>query len=459
MDPMTRALQDFQTAFRRFRDDDRKLVFRVDTEPEHLEMLAKSLRVEEWQAENRAPILIFPMAFLKPEEALTQMRLVVLEHYKQLSEGMVQSEQPLPPLEEAPNDGSPLMAFVAALQGFRKAVKAVLDEPIVCWLPTQIGKTSDWHGFVFRMLGLLPLDHVSMLLAGQHHKDLLKALDKLGEQVAVHEFGVDEDESAAYFARLMGPPAAGHAPGTPSGSAAPDVAPPPRPGPPKPDDAQIKAAAEEAGLPPMLVPGKAEELRQHVVAAARAAGAGDEGEALARQQAACNLCEQEGVLLEQALMTMVLAGYQLRFGHDQQAESDYRRAEALAGEVYALPQLSQIRLALGYLLLKAGKKPQAIEAYEQSAAAAAIDSSHLLYFEALRMAGSTYLQAGDKQGAALCWQAAVNRGEQVSSAERGVSSFRDIAGALIDLLNRSGRELEARAVQDQVVGLEAGGAS
>lgn len=227
MDPISRALQDFQTAFRRFRQNDEQLVLSVDTQPEHLEMLAKSLRVEEWQPDNQSPILIFPMPFLKPDDALIQMRLVVLEHYKELQKGMKEQGQILPPLVAEPHLDNPLLAFTSALKAFRHEIRAFLKEPMLCWMPTQVGKPGEWHAFLYKMLGLLPPEKVPMLIAGPPHKDLSKALDVLGAAVAFHPFQIDEDQSADYFTKLMGPPSAGHAPGTPSGSAAPDVVPPP----------------------------------------------------------------------------------------------------------------------------------------------------------------------------------------------------------------------------------------
>ncbi len=458
MDPISQAIDNFQQAFRAFRANGDLHLFRVETEARHVELLIKILRGEEWQSDNVHPLIVFPCAFRETSETLYQMKLLVVQHYGLLQKAFSEQAKSLPDLPLDPSaEEDPLAALVNALDGFVRGTSGHLAAPIVCWLPTEIKKPKAWQKVVTGLRAWMWPNELRLVLATEAKNSRVEYLGIEEDEVASHVFEIDEDANSAYFSTLMGPPSAGRAKGTLSGCAAPDVAPPPRPGPAEPSEQEIKAAAKEADLPPMLTTSEAEVLRTHVLTAARASADGDARKAIGEQKAACGLCSTAGVILEHAMMTLVLANYYLQFKMEEEAELAYREAERLACEAGAFAQISQIRLALGYLYLKNKDYRKAVETYEQAAAPAIIVQSYLLYIEALRLAGTAYLKLDDYDAARLCWLAVVQKGPEVSPSERNLSSFRDVAGALIDLLKNNGLVEQARSVQQLVIEVETTG--
>ncbi|MFQ5570024.1 MAG: hypothetical protein ACE5G0_10140 [Rhodothermales bacterium] len=448
MDPITAAVTDFQAGFRAFRDNEEARVLRVIAGPEQAGMLTRLLRAEEWQPENRSPFLVFDTAYMQSNDAFASMSRVVREHYVLLQEAFEKEGRPLPdmgPVSGVPQD--PENELVANIEAFTEGVCTELSTPLICWLPANMEDPDQWRRAVVRLFGLLWNKGFRFVVADDENEHLTQTLEEIKKEVDVVRFEIDEKEAQDYFKKLLGPASPGRAPGTPSGSAAPDVAPPPRPGPNRPAEEHLRMAAEEAGLPPMLTMEQAEQLRQLVFEAATALGETNEYRALEKQQAACSLCAEAGVTLEEAVMTLLLANYLLQFGREREAEAQYHRAEELAGEAKALPQVAQARMALGYLLLKNKRLDEAAHIYEQAAAAAVVSQSHLLYFESLRMAGTCHLQAGRPYEAMLCWQGAVEKSRDVSPDEVRLSNFLDIAANLIELLRKNGLTEQARSVE------------
>lgn len=451
MDPISKAVAAFQEDFRTFRDDSKARVLRIVAGPEHVRMLTQVLRAEEWHLANRSPFLVFDTAYVNETETFETMTRVVREHYAVLKEALVEQDTTLPDFQlPAGTSPEPVDFLVSHVQAFTKGIEAVLDAPLVCWMPTNVEDPENWGQAVVRLFGPLWDQGYCFVVAGEENAYLAESFGKMGDQVAEVRFEIDEEETQNYFQKLMAQPSAGRAPGTMPGAAAPDVAPPPRPGPPQPTDEEIRAVAEEMGLPPMLTPAQAEQLRLFVFEAAQGAGNKDEQLTLEKQKAACDLCAQAEVKLEHAMMTMLLANYLLQFGREAEAEAEFRQADELAGEAGALPQVAQARMALAYLLLKNNRLAEAADRYEQAAAAAAIGESNLLYIECLRMAGTCHLQAGRPHEAMLCWQAAVERGRDASTDEVRLSNFLDVSARLIELLRRNALHDQARSVEQLV---------
>src|SRR5690606_23649226 len=118
---------------------------------------------------------------------------------------------------------------------------------------------------------------------------------------------------------LPGPARAGAA--WPRGVLAPD-----RPGPPPPTEEQRAEAEIElaaAGVSPALCGEQGQRLQQYLLAAALAMKAGNGELALAHQREACRIAHEAQAGRELLLMRMVLAGYELALGHEDEAERQY----------------------------------------------------------------------------------------------------------------------------------------
>jgi len=448
MDPITAAVKQFQDDFREFKENPEALVLRVVMEPKNVGTLGKALRAEEWSLNNRNPFLIFDRAYTSEDETFEAMNRVVVEHYSLLQKSFEQDGNRLPDFGEASRDVEPVAIFSDHLRRFVECTREVLDPPFVCWLPTDVQDDRGFQKAVVRLLKIVSDMKTRYVLADERGRErLAMPLSGLDKALVSVPFEIDEAELVAFFKKMMAPSSKGRFPGTLPGAAAPDVEPPARPGPKPPSDEEVKAVVKKMGLPPVLTVTQAEQLRHLVFEAAVATGEGKEAVAIAKQSAACELCASAGVKLEEALMTMVLANCYLHFGREKETEEHYHRADELAGNIGAYPQMAQIRLALGYLLLKNKKVDEAAHLYEQAAFAAIVGGSFLLYLEALRMAGTCHLQQNRDESAYLCWQAAVEKGREASADEIRVSSYLDIAGALINYLRGHGLTEQAKSVE------------
>ena len=448
MDPITIAMKQFQEDFREFRDNPEARVLRIVMESKDVGSVQKILRGEEWAPENTSPFLIFDRAFMGEDETFEAMNRVVLEHYELLKKSFEKEGTPLPDFGHIALNSDPVVMFTHHIQRFAECTKKVLDPPFLCWLPTDIRNDLEFQKAAVRLIAMITVEELRFVFADEKQKEkLAEPLKDLKEKLVSIPFEIDEEGLLDYFKKMMAPPSKGRVPGTLSGVAAPDVEPPARPGPKPPSDEEVKTAVKKMGLPPVLTVTQAKQLRHLVFEAAVATGEGKEAVAIARQSAACELCASAGVKLEEALMTMVLANCYLHFGREKETEEHYHRADELAGNIGAYPQMAQIRLALGYLLLKNKKVDEAAHLYEQAAFAAIVGGSFLLYLEALRMAGTCHLQQNRDESAYLCWQAAVEKGREASADEIRVSSYLDIAGALINYLRGHGLTEQAKSVE------------
>lgn len=452
MDPVAAMMQQFSEDFAEFRDNPRTRLLRIVTNASNVGTLGKLLRREEWGLENQRPFLVFHTAYTNEHDTFEAMCRTIAEHYEVLKKGLAQNDTHIPDFGLSLPNECQLETFIQYVRRFADHTAKILDPPYVCWLPTDV---QDEGGFSSAVVNLVNCDlngSIRFILTDSPDKETLsKSLEFLNGAVINFPFAVDEKALQEYFRKLiLSSPSKGRAPGTLPGSAAPDVEPPPRPGPPPPTEGQIAAAAKELGLPPMLNPEQGERLRRLIMEAAVASGEKNEEKTLTAQKAAIALCAEADAKLEQSLMMMLLATYLLQFQREQEAVEHYELADNVASDAKAYPQMAQIRMALGYVYLKNQQLDEAAHIYEQAAAAAIIGQSNLLYWEALRMAGTCHLQAGRKRQAYLCWNAAVCRVEQASLDEIRNSGFLQIAGELIKLLDENGYSEHARAVETLV---------
>ncbi len=448
MDPITAAVTRFQDDFREFREDPRARILRVIVAQKNIGTLVKALRGEEWQPENQSPFLVFETAYQKEPAPFAGMSHVVREHYSIMKTAMEEQGTNLPDLMiDAGTPVDDLTGFAVHVRRFAECTGEKLDPPMVCWLPTLVEDYKEWTNAVVRFMSL-PFDKgLRFVIGDQDGNHLAAPLGSLGDAVTTIRFDIDEAGLGDYFKQMMAPPSAGRARGTLPGAAAPDVEPPPRPGKPPPTDEEIKAAVAKAGLPPVLTESQGEELRRLIFEAAEAGSKNDGETTIKKQRAACELCADAGVKLEQALMTLVLATYLIQFKMEDHAAAQYRQSVSLSEDIEAWPQVSQARMGLAYLLLKNGIVDEAAAEYERAADAAEKGEANLLYIETQRMAGTCHMQRGRRQDAARCWQAAVDQGKDSSPDEIKVSSFLEVAQNLIALLRENGLEQQAQSVE------------
>ena len=459
MDPISEAIEGLQSDLVAFREDDGARILRLISDPKDGSLISKTIRAEEWQPENRSPFLVFDTAYNNDLDAFSGMSRTVREHYALLRGGVAEEGTDLPEFGTEPgSETDPLQSMADHVRRFAVATEDALEPPVFCWLPTSLSTASAWVDSVIGLMRALWDTPVRFILLDDGEGVLHERLETVRDLERTAEFRIDEQETLSHFGQLLSAPSLGRGPGALPGAAAPDVVPPPRPGPAAPSDAQIQDALKKAGLPPILSIEDGERLRRLVLEAAEASGRGDEKGTLEKQTGACHLCREAGQPLEEVLMTMLLAGYFLQFRREREAEDTYRLAEELCGNEGFYPQLSQTRIALGYLFLKNKRLGEAAAIYEQAAAAAVIGEVNLLFIEALRLAGTCHLRLGQEEDALYCWRGAVDRARSASPDEVRNTKFTDVAASLLDLLRRHGLHQQASSVEALVkeVGAAAG---
>ncbi len=451
MDPVTEAIQQFSVDFRDFLDDPQARILRVVVEAKNVGTLGKALRGEEWNPENQSPFLVFDTAYTIDRDTFESMSRTVRQHYDILKESFAEDGQELPEFDlQFSTDEPPLHSFGRHLRRFTECTAGVLKTPLICWLPTDVKERKQWTDYVIKLFQMGADSDFRFVIADQEGEHLAKPLLSVKNAAMTIRFDIDEAGLNDWMMGMLAAPSAGRAPGTLPGAAAPDVVPPPRPGPPPPTDEEIKAAAEAAGLPPMLTPREGEELRGLVMTAAQGAAKNDPEIAITKQRDACKLCERAGVKLEQSLMVLVLANYLLQFKSEKLAEEHYIQAARLAEEAEAPAQEAQATMALGYLQLKNNQFETAAALYEKAGGIALTGEANLLYLESMRMAGTCHLKLKREKDAARCWDAAVKQGREATPDEIANSSFLDVAGELIKLLEKHGLKDQAQSVRDIV---------
>jgi tetratricopeptide (TPR) repeat protein len=457
MDPISASLKVFQQGVREFRESATAKILCIVTPSEHIGTLAKMLRAEEWQPDNKSPFLIFQTAYFNDlDGAAEEMCQHIGEHYALIKKEYEKSNIVIPDLIPAPFDPEvPIDEVIEHIVAFDKCLTGYLDPVFFCWMPTVVKKQKEWQKAITWFAEYLLLNGNRLILTAEKEQDFERCFKDYDDIIDLIYYKYDQEETTDYFGKLFAPPAKGHMTGTPSGSAAPDVEPPPRKSPQVLNDDNARLAIEALNLPAILTQKQAQELRTNVFAAAMASGQNDEDLAIEKQLAACNVCEEAGVKLEHSLMRLTLANYLLQFKRMDEALGQYRIAESLAIEILAYPQLAQIRMAVAFIYMRKRKtRTEAIHEYEQAAAAATIGDSPMLYLESLRMAGTCYLKEKDGEAAMLCWQAAVAKSKKMSIEEIRGSTFLDIVAKLIDLLEDY--EMNEQAESIKLVVQEAG---
>jgi hypothetical protein len=447
MDPISKAVESFRVAVREQLRAPGVRIIRVTASPDDGPMVARAIRAEEWHEENHAPYLIFDQAHETDIETLAEMCSQVKQHYGRLRDAFADGDQPLPAFAgPAFSPADPVASFAQHVQAFAAGTAGVLETPLLVWIPTNMKEVRAWVATALGIVRHLWATDMRFVLRDDGTGELHRALEPAAAVAVTVPFAVDQRAVLEFFRKLSMPASPGRAAGTMPGSAAPDVLPPERPGPKPATGPELRAILEKEGLPPALAADEGEQLRHLLLAAAEAAGRQDERGAITAQAAAAELCMNAGVRIEQALMILLLGVYCLQFGREADAEIAWRRAEQVAGEAGAYPQLAQVRLALAHLHFRNQKDEDAAALYEQAAFAARMGEAELLWLEALRMAGTCHVRRGVENDAYYCWTAAVRKAPKLSGDEIRNSTFMDVASDLLELLRRHGMEQQAHSV-------------
>ncbi len=454
MDPISKEINRFRETFRDFRENNKARILHIITQPEQVGNIIKALRSEEWQLDNRCPFIIFNTDYTDTNDACEEMRMSLIEHYNLLRNGLKQENVNIPEFN-ADFKGDPEFILAMHIKEFYKNIREEFDGLFVCWLPSNIGDHREWQKFIIQMLKFPFALNIRFVIADEGNKQLEKEFKKDEEIIMTTIFNIDNKEVMDYFKKLMSsgenniPPSV---PGVPAGVARPDVPPPPRKvGPRQPTEEEIRSAIKATGSQPILMPDESDKLRKLIFDAAIASGERRFNDAIRLQQSACKICHDAGVVLEETLMTILLATYYQQAKQKTESIQQYKYAEKLALQIEAYQQVTQIRMSLAYLYFMDKLYDMAALEYEKAANSASKAEDAIIQIEALRMAGTCYLQNKDRDQAERCWRKAIDIGKTAEPAQIRLSTFMDVASALIELLRKMRLKDQAQAIEIAVM--------
>lgn len=361
---------------------------------------------------------------------------------------------------QRPASTDPLAGFGGWLNLIRQAVCAPLDGVVIVLAPVRVDDGAAFERELGELVRQPELSSVRWIVLelGEVPLEALRA--ELGAK-ALHSECVRDDGAFAndlsVLVRSMDPAMPGP---MRAGAAWPKgVVPPRRRGAPEPTEAQreeVELELASAGASAALVGEAGARMQQHMLAAALQMKLGHGDAAIREQAEACRIADEANASRELILAWMVLAGYELALGREDEAERLYTGVVARAEAEGCHLERAQAGLALALLLARRGQHPEAATQYAESAEAALKADAVALAIECWRLAGHMAAQAKLEDRATECWQRAIELAEGSEPDVAKASSAPRAARQLAERLRARGLSAQANALEEQANRLEAG---
>lgn len=435
MDPITRASRAFLAEANAFWHAGKGPVLPMIAEATARAELVKTLRLAELDLANRRPLFLHEEPFVDARSWGEAIAAAIAEDYEAVREGAEKEGVPLPPFPpatEGPTEKAPpLASAVWAMEQAAAPLGKHLDGVLVAFVPKAVGDPAAYRHAVATLAATRFTARVRLAVHAPPDGPLA---DLFGGEGA--HFEVDQDGLAKHLEQL---------------GAGAESAGPPGPPPPEPTEEQRRAHEEKTGSK-LPAPATGRTLREMLVAAAMATGRQEHRAAAKQYTAARELCQREGLALEQAGVLVALGGACLAAGEVNLAGDAYRRAGEMAEKLEAWALACQARLGAGGAHLAAKRYEAAALAYEGAAGAAERAETPVLGVEALRMAGTCHLLRGAQSETVRTWLRAVDLGGAIPAAERPETTFPKVAEDLAAILERRGLTAQAAHVRSLVAG-------
>lgn len=429
MDPITIAAEAFKLALRRAEALYPAQPLRLAASATDRGDLLKTLRLVEWSAENRRPLVLCEAPFTDADAYFSALAEKLQGDYELVREGAAKDGLELPALA-LPADlprRHPAARAVALAEALPGALRPTLDGVIIALCPKQIGDADAWRGALDAWLRA-PLSPAVHRWVHDLPDGPARALVPEERHVV---FEVDQAALMDYLAKLDGAPASAG----PPGAAPPALSPAQR------------AAVEAATGRPVPSPEVGRALRGMLMGGAVAMQRNDFATAATKFGEARALCHTHQMPAEEASTLIALASIALALGARPRAVQAYQEAIAVSRNAALHPVTCQAWMGLGGTLLADGRHGDAGAAYARAADVAKEGGVPLMRVEGLRLAGSCALLAGDERGAIAAWQTAVDEGAAEPAETRAAGTLAQTGESLAALLTRHGLHAQAAHVR------------
>lgn len=389
--------------------------------------MVKTLRLAEWDPDNRWPMFLHELPFADAAAWFEALSTSLREDHQRIVDGAREEGVALPPL--APPSQAGLDAVGAAMLTADRVARALqprLDGALVALAPKQVADRDAWALALRRWLDAGVPRGVRVLV----HDLPGGPVEPMVPPEATARFAVDPDALHGYLKGLGATPSAG----------------PPTPAPPELTPAQ-RAAYERATGRRVPTPEAGRALRAEMLDASQKMSRQDWLGATQHFRAAQRLCQSEGLVAEEAAVLVGMGSLCLAASQRDLAAQTFERAAQVAEGEALWQVVAQARMGLGALWLTAREHAAAADAYARAADAAERAKVEALTLEALRMEGTCHAALGDEARAMRAWQRAVDGGAAMAPEARAQGTFAQTAESLAGLLTRHGMHAQAAHVR------------
>jgi tetratricopeptide (TPR) repeat protein len=405
MDPITRSLRrcaDEAEAFWKARPG---RVLPLIGEAEQRGHVVQALRLRECAPDNRRPFVVVEAPFTSAASYFRAAAAQIADHYESIRKGAEEERVALPAFPAAgARPGDDLAHAVLTANRAAQLLGDRFAGLVVALVPEHVADCPGWRESIRVLAAMQGSPRVRLAALAPPEGPLGEVLGSEGAR-----FGMDPGELLS----MLDPRAPGARDGEPESE-----------------------------------PPAGERLRGLLLEAAEAQHEGRTERAATFYERARSVCRTEGLVEQEAMVLVALAGACLAAGAPALATSSYHEAAILAAHAEAWPLACQAWLGMGGALLSRADHEAAVLPYRSAAAAAARAQLTPLRLEALRMAGSCLLDVHREDDAILVWKEAID--VAVEDAHRGVTCFKDVGRLLATLLERRGCEEQAAQVRARV---------
>lgn len=415
----------------------------------------------ELHADNRSPFVLLEDAWKLVDTGWAMRSRRLVEHWEGRRRVLAEEGIELGSLSgQRPASTDPLAAFGGWLNLVLRCVRPPLEGLVVVLAPTQIEDAVAFESELRELMRRPELTSARWVVVDVGEAPLERLHEEMGVAAMRNECVRDDDAFGQDLTAMMtsvdpelpGPASAGAA--WPRG-----VIPPQRKGELAPTDdeqAEVDIELAAAGISPGLVGKQGQRMQQYMLAAAIQLKQGNGELALQYQREACNIADAIHAGRELVLQWMVLAGYELALGHEDESHRQYAGVAERAEQEGFFLERAQAGLALALIDCRAGRHPEAATRYARAAAFASRADATGLAIECWRLAGHMAAEASLEERAADCWQQAIELAEDSEADVAKTSSAPRAARQLAELLRARGLADRAAALEAQANRLEQG---
>ncbi len=404
MDPITQAMRRFAADTDAFWRANPHRLLPLRAYEDQREEVVQALRLHEAAPDNRRPFMVFREPFETTSGYFNALTEQIAADYERVRKGAAEEGVELPAFvvgDEGTVPSGAMKRAVLAMNHAARLLEERLAGIVVALVPEHVVDARGWRENIRVLSDMRGSPCVRVAVLAPPNGPLSELFDGGGVL-----FDLPPDDLLAFLEHGAGPGSDG-------------------------------AAVDDAG-------GVARQLRRLMLQAGAAMAAQQPAEAVTLFEQARALCAAERLVMPEVAALMGMGGACVVARATDLGIESYSKAAGLAEQAREWAMACHAWLGAGGAYLVRESHGPAALAYRAAATAAKEAGLAILQIEALRMAGTCLVRSGCESDALLAWKEALDVGMELEVAERRLTTFKEVAGALAELLD--GRGLDAQAL-------------